>query len=209
MKFFGLFLLFFCLTVTSFPNPSLAETESERRFRLEAELQVVERQILTQSRLVEDKQSERQSLERDVAIIEGQIKQSQLGIQARAVAIMQLNDQIDEKSASLSVLEDKKKKQLESLGDLIRKSAQLEEFSLVEVMFSKQNFSDFFSDVATFQALKESLSESLAILKRIQSDTNQQKNQLETKQDTEAEMKRIQELQKKEIERKESEKAKI
>ena len=86
-----------------------AETETERRSRLEAELQVVERQILTQSRLVEDKQMERQSLERDISIIESQVKQAHLGIQARSLAIMQLSDQIGEKEVVLSILADKLK----------------------------------------------------------------------------------------------------
>ncbi len=186
-----------------------AETEAERRTRLETELQNVERQILTQSRLVEDKQLERQSLERDVSIIEGQIKQAQLGIHARSVAIMQLTDQIGEKEVVLSILEEKLKSQREALADLVRKSALINDYSLVEVMLSKQSFSEFFTDVATFNSLKESLNESLATLHTIQRDTFSQKDQLESKQETEAEMKRIQELEKKEIERKEREKEEI
>ncbi len=186
-----------------------AETEAERRLRLEAELQNVERQILTQSRLVEDKKMERQSLERDVSIIEGQIKQAQLGIHARSVAIMQLTDQIGEKEVVLNILEEKLKSQQEALADLVRKSALLSDYSLVEVMLSKQSFSEFFTDIATFNSLKESLNESLSTLHTIQRDTLTQKDQLESKQETEAEMKRIQELEKKEIERKEKEKEDI
>ncbi len=186
-----------------------AETDAERKARLEAELQSVERQILTQQRLVEDKQTERQSLERDMAIIDGQIKQAQLGLQARSVSIKQLTFQIDEKEEMMEVLEDKQRKQKESLADLVRKSASIEDFTLVEVMLSKQTFSEFFADVATYQSLKESLNESLSILQEIKDDTFTQKNQLESKQETEAEMKRIQELEKQEIERKEKEKDKI
>ncbi|MEN9921993.1 MAG: hypothetical protein RL097_269 [Candidatus Parcubacteria bacterium] len=191
--------------------PSLAssETDAERRKRLETELQNVERQILTQERLVEDKKSERQSLERDISIIEGEIKKAQLGIQARAVAIEQLSDQIGEKAVVLDILAERLAKQQASLSDLVRKSALLEEYSLVEVMLSKKNFSEFFTDVATFQSIKESLNESLTVLHGIRRDTVEQKNELETKQLTEAEMKRIQELQKKEIEAKEREKEQI
>jgi membrane-bound lytic murein transglycosylase B len=76
-------------------------------------------------------------------------------------------------------------------------------------MLSKQNFSEFFNDVATFNSIKESLSESLDILRSIKDDTEAEKNHLSTKQETEAEMKRIQELQKREIERKEQEKSEI
>lgn len=191
--------------------PSLvsSETDAERRKRLETELQNVERQILTQQRLVEDKQQERQSLERDITIIEGEIKKAQLGIQARALAIEQLSDQIGEKEIVLDILAERLNKQQDSLADLVRKSALIEEYSLVEVMLSKQSFSEFFTDVATFESIKESLNESLAILHGIRRDTVDQKNQLENKQETEAEMKRIQEIEKQQIERKEAEKADI
>jgi membrane-bound lytic murein transglycosylase B len=191
------------------PQPTSAETEAERRTRLEAELQQVERQILTQQRLVEDKQLERQTLERDITIIESEIEKARLGIQARAVAIEQLSDQIGEKEVVLDILAEKATRQQESLADLVRKSALIDDYSLVEVMLSKQSFSEFFTDVATFQNLKDSLNESLAILHEIRQDTEKQKEQLETKQETEAEMKRIQELQKEDIEDKEAEKERI
>ncbi len=186
-----------------------AETEAERRTRLETELQNVERQILTQRRLVEDKQLERQSLERDVAIIEGKIKQAQLGIQARSVAIMQLSDQIEDKAETIVILEEKLRKQKDSLADIIRRSALYDDYSLVEVLLSRQNFSEFFSDVASYQSLKDSLNESLQVLEEIHRTTSSQKVQLESKQETEAEMKRIQELEKREIETQEREKERI
>lgn len=202
----SLVITIFC----SYSVPVLnAETEKERRARLESELQNVERQILTQQRLVEDKQLERQSLERDIEIIDGQIKKAQLGIQARSVAIKQITFQIDEKEEVIEILEDKQRKQKESLADLIRKSANLKDYTLVEVVLSKKTFSDFFSDVATYQSLKESLNESLAVLHEIKTDTFEQKNELESKQETEAEMKRIQEIEKQEIEKQEKEKANI
>lgn len=191
------------------PVTAFSETDAERRTRLETELQNVERQILTQQRLVEDKQMERQSLERDITIIESEIKKAQLGIQARAVAIEQLSDQIGEKEVVLDILAERLEKHQVSLADLVRKSALLEEYSLVEVMLSKQNFSEFFTDVATFQSIKESLNESLVVLHEIRRDTVEQKNALEGKQETEAEMKRIQELQKQDIESKEAQKSQI
>lgn len=186
-----------------------AETDAERRARLEAELQTVERQILTQSRLVEDKRGERQSLERDLTIIEAEVKQIQLGIQARSVAIEQLSDQIGEKEVVLSILEERSKRQQDSLADLVRKSAVLDDFSLVEVMLSKQNLSEFFSDLATYHNIKESLSDSLEILHNIKRDTSDQKDQLEGKQLTEAEMKRIQELEHERAKVKENQKEQI
>jgi len=191
------------------PLTVFGETDAERKKRLETELMNVERQIMAQERLVEGKQSERQSLERDISIIEGEIKKTQLGIQARSVAIEQLSDQIGDKEVVLDILSERLKRQQDSLADLVRKSALIEDYSLVEVMLSKQNFSEFFTDVATFESLKESLNESLGALHEIRRDTVEQKNDLEDKQVTEAEMKRIQELQKQEIQAKERAKSQI
>ena len=186
-----------------------SDSESEKRKAIETQLQNLERQMLTQERLVEDTRLERQSLERDITIMEGEIKKSQLGIQARAVAIEQLTNQIGEKGDVLEVLAESLKRQQASLADLVRKSALIEEYSLVEVLLSKQSFSEFFTDVATFRAIKDSLNDSLNALHTIRRDTVDQKNQLENKQETEAEMKRIQEIQKTEIESKEKAKEQI
>jgi len=186
-----------------------AETDAERRARLESELQKVEQQILTQQRLVQGKQAERQTLERDISLIEGQINKAQLGIRARAIAIDQLSDQIGEKEVVLQILGDRMGRQEQSLADLVRKSAAVNDYSLVEVMLSRQSFSEFFGDFARFQDIKSSLTESLEVLHGIRRDTHEQKNLLASKQETEAEMKVIQEQQKKEIEKNEAEKAKI
>lgn len=209
MRKFCAAIIVACLSVQLIPQFAFAETEIERKLRLEQELQIVERQILTQQRLVEDKQLERRSLERDMSLIEGQINKAQLGIQARSLAIVQLKDQIGEKEEIISLLQEKLDRQRESLADLVRRSAIIDDYSLVEVMLSRQNFSEFFTDVASFNAIKNSLNESVAALHNISSDTFDQKNQLVNKQQTEAEMRQVQELQKKDIEKKEKEKEKI
>jgi membrane-bound lytic murein transglycosylase B len=191
------------------PLEVVAETDAERRARLERELQMVEQQITAQQRLVSDTRNQRQSLERDIKVIEGEIRQAQLGIQARAIAINQLSDQISEKEAVLSILEQRLRRQHQSVANLLRKSAALDDISLVELFLANQSFSAFFSDMAQFQAVKRSLNKSVTVLQRIKRDTEFQRDVLFEKQQTEAEMKVIQELQKKEIEQKEREKEAI
>ena len=188
--------VFLCLAFLVPLVPSAeAETDVERKARLETELKKVESQIAQQQTLVDGKRGERQSLERDLSIIEGEIKQVQLGIQARSLAIEQLSDQIGEKEVVLTILEERLKEQENSLADLVRKTAMAEDYTLVEMMLSKKNLSDFFADIAVYENLKESLSESLNVLHSIKGDTNDQKGQLEGKQETEAEMRHIQELE--------------
>jgi len=85
----------------------------------------------------------------------------------------------------------------------------MDDFSLVEVLLSKDSFSEFFTDVATYQNLKNSLNESLTILEGIRRDTVNERDVLEIKQQTEAEMRLIQELEKEKIEAKERQKEEI
>jgi hypothetical protein len=205
----ALFTLLFCVILFLPVSTVFAETDAERRERLERELNIVEQQIVSQTRLVEQKRQERRSLERDISIIEGEIKQAELGIQARAVAIEQLSDQIGEKEIVIEILQEKQKKQQESLAELVRKSAALDDYSLVEVLLSRDSFSDFFGEIAVYQNIKQSLNDSLGALHEIREDTIGQKDQLEQKQQTEAEMKFIQELEKEEIEAKEAQKSEI
>lgn len=201
--------IFLCLAVLLPYVGHAAETPAEQRARIEAQLHQVEQQMLVQEKLVQSKQNERQSLERDLTIIDAQINKAQLGIQARAIAISSLTEQIGDKETLISVLDGRLKKQKTSLGEIIRQTDSVDNFSLIEVLLSNQNFSDFFVDVESFHAVKRSLNNSLNVLSEIKGDTEVQKTSLEEKQLSEAKLKQLQELEKKKIEAKEKEKGKI
>lgn len=201
-----------CIMVLAWPaglGVHAQESDAERRKRLEGELQTVERQIMKQQRLVESKRAERQSLERDVEILEAEINKAQLGIRAREVAITQLSDQIGEKEEVISILNERLETQRQSLADLIRKTNEVDDFSMVEVLLSNQNLSEFFSDFESFRSIKESLNELMGVLEGIKRDTQEQRDLLEEKQQQEAELKQVQEIEKNRIEQTEEEKEQI
>lgn len=202
--FFGAFLISYVVTPGVF-----AETTEERKARLEQELINIERQIVTQQALVESKQNERQSLERDVAILDAQIGKAQLGLQARTIEIQRLNSQIGDKQVVVNELNERLDRQRQSLGQLVRKTNEIDDYSLVEVVLGNQNFSNFFEDLDSFQAIKASLKDSLTDLTDIKDITLEQKLSLEEKQEMELEYKKLQELEKVEIEAKEKEKTEI
>ena len=202
-------LLFGILCAGMLPVTVLAETEEERKARLEAELQQIEMQMIQSERSLQEKQQERQSLERDLDILDTQISKAQLGIQARAVAINQLGEQIVDKEAVIVLLNDRLEKQRNSVGELIRKTEEVDDFSLVEILLSNKNFSEFFTDFESFRSINDSLNDSLATLEEIKVDTEIQKNSLEDKQVSEAQLKSLQEAEKAEIERREDEKEQI
>lgn len=169
-------------------------------------LRKIDQQILEQQKLVEGKQSERQSLERDISILESQIKKSQLGIQARSIAIRELSDQISNKEEVIDILNDRQEKQKQSVASLLRKTQEIDDSSLVELMLTNQNFSEFFADFEDYRTINKSLRDSLQALAEIEADTNLQKLSLQDKQSEEERSKQLQEQEKAFIENKESEK---
>lgn len=189
----------FCAALT--PNAS----ESDRNACKEL-LSKIDQQILAEQKLVEIKQSERQSLERDISILESQIKKSQLGIQARSIAIRELSEQIGDKEQVISVLNERESKQKQSVSSLIRKTQEVDDNSLVEVLLSNKNFSEFFADYEDYRTINNSLRESLQVLSEIRMDTTIQKRTLEEKQQEEAKARQLQEAEKAAIEAKENEK---
>lgn len=212
-RFFVLCLGF--LTVTAFwvRGSSVyiahAETDAERKVRLQQELQNVEQQIKEQQVLVDTTQQQRKTLERDVSLLDAQIKKAKLGIQARTIAIQQLDDQITDKEGVIDELSTRLGKEQQSLGQLIRKIQEVDDYSLPEILLGNDHFSSFFDDLESFQTIKSSLHDSLALLKQIRSETEDQKQTLETKQLSEAKLKDLQEQEKSNIEQNQTQKNKI
>lgn len=193
----------------STPLASAQETKEERKARLEAELRDIEGQIANQQQLVEAKQGERQTLERDVAILDAKIKKAQLGLKARTIEIQKLGTQIGDKQIVLNELSERQERHRQSVAQLLRKTNEVDDFSFVEVVLANENLSKFFEDVDSFEIIKESLRDSYSELTEVKLDTEEQKVSLEDKQESEIELRKLQELEKKEIEARETEKTKI
>ena len=96
------------LCLNSLSAPVFAEVTSSdvvaRRAELERELGALEIEIQTQSRLLGSKRQERVSIERDVAILNAEIKKAQLSIRARELEIERLNTQIGTKEEKIEKL---------------------------------------------------------------------------------------------------------
>ncbi len=185
------------------------ESTDERKARLEAELRDIEGEIAQQQQLVVQKQGERQTLERDVSILDAKIKKAQLGLKARTIEIQRLGTQIGDKQIVINELSGRLDRQRQSVGQLIRKTHELDDFSFVEVILGNKNLSTFFEDVDRFQVIKESLRQSSNDLVDTKNMTAGQKSSLEDRQSQAVELKKQQELEKKTIEKNEAEKGRI
>jgi len=179
------------------------------RAQLEKDLAALEAEIEVQQVLLQDKQRDRVSYERDVAILEAQIEKAKLSIRARDISIEKLNQDIGGKEKVIGGLNEKLDREKESLSQLIRKTNEIDNISLVEIMLGTQNLSDFFADLDSFDSIKIALNDSFKEIEGTKSATESQKQTLQSKQEEELELRDIQRLQKAKIEKQEKEKQAI
>ena len=180
-----------------------------RRAVLERDLAELEKQIDAQQSILQVKQRDSVSLERDVAILDAQIKAAELGIKARNLEIERLGGEIAGKESTIGKLRDKVAREKESLSQLMRRTRELDNFSLIEVVLDNKDLSDFFRDLDDFTSIQSGLQNSFDVLEATQAQTLEEKNALEEKQSEEQELRQIQTLQKKSIEGNKGEKDRI
>ncbi|MCX6701810.1 MAG: lytic murein transglycosylase [Candidatus Zambryskibacteria bacterium] len=131
---------------------------------------------------------------------------AQTEIKQRNIAIAKLDVSIKEKSATIVGLEAQIEKGHESLAQLLRKTNEIDEFSLVEVILSDQNISDFFSDVDSFQTIKRSLAELFVKIRDTQDLTEKEKAALAKQQDTQLDQKAAMAIEQKKVQTDEQQK---
>lgn len=187
-----------------------AETSVEQREQqLQEELDKTLKEIEGLQVFYNQKSQERASLERDVELLDAQIEKSRLSIQARNIAIKQLGGKIGEKENTIVSLGEKMERQKDSLAQLIRKTNEIDDYSVVEIALSNQNISDFFEDLDSFEAINLSLQNSFRDIEDTKADTEVEKKTLQDRQTEEIQLRELQELEKQKIEAQENEKQQV
>ncbi len=207
-----LIVVVFFLAGLFYALPAISATSEDvvsRRAKLETDLAALEKEIESQRKILEEKQRESVSLERDIAIFDAKISEATLSIKARNLAIERLSQDISSKEVVIGKLSDKITKEKESLAQLLRKTNEIDSSSLVEVVLSDKDLSQFFIDLDSFDSIKSSLNDSLENIVVAKTSTEEEKRTLEEKKTEEVELRKIQELQRKRIEENKAGKNKI
>lgn len=180
-----------------------------RRTVLQQQLDELERQIDAQQSVLLEKQKERTSLERDVAILDAQIAEAKLAIKRRTLVIQQLTANIQQKENTIFGLNRQLNSGLESLAAILRQKNELDHTSLVIAALSSEDFSEFFSDLDTFDTVNRALQELFIEIRGTRTVTEVEKADLEQKRQEEVQLRRVQELQEDRLHVAEREKQKI
>lgn len=188
-----------------FPFFTFAALTPEERAQLEAQLADLEKQIGENKSQLEKKQGERQSLERDVAIIDAQIKDSQLAIKQRDLTIKKLTDGIKDKESAIALLDQKILKGQESIAQMIRRTREIDDTTIAELTLGG-NLSEIFTEIDEFETVQKALDIAFKEMNTAKIDLGARKEALAGQQEEEEDMRQLQVIQKRSLEEKEDEK---
>ncbi len=198
----GVALLTFLLLA---PDTVHAALSPEERAQLEQQLADLESQISANKNELSKKQGERQSLERDVAILDAQIKDAKLAIRRRDLTIKKLTDGMRDKEAGIVMLDMKIAKGQESLAQMLRRTREIDDTTIVELALG-ESLSDVFIEVDAFEAVQMALDSAFKEMQAARADLAARKEALESQQSEEQDMKQLQVLEQKALQARESEK---
>ncbi len=197
--------LFFVFTLNN-ANAQTEAQKAEQRKILEAELERIEKEITQNRLLLGKKEKETASIARDIDILTYQINQAKLNIQAKQLEIQRLGGDINKRTNYIEVLDDRIAEDKESLAELLRKSRQIDDVSILEIVLRNDNLSDVFADIDSFNFIQESMHQSFEAIRNDQNIAAEEKIVLSNQRDEELEAKIAIEQEKKIIEQKEAEK---
>ena len=113
---------------------------------------------------------------------------------------------ISKKNQHIQGLEEQINDGHDSMAQLLRKTNEIDQYSLPEVMLSNKNISDFWSDVDTFQSVNRSLGDLFVQIRAKKDLTEKEKAALDAQKDKEADIKASTQAEQKKVEANEKEK---
>ena len=166
-------------------QPSQAHAENltpEQRAALQAELAQVEKDEAAAQAQLKSAQAQSASLSRDIAVLNAKIKAAQLDIKAKNLLIQTLGEDITDKQKHINNLEDRISQGKQTLADILRRTNELDQTSLSQVLLSEKSVSGFFKDLDTFQSLQSSLADTFSMLRHDEASTSAEKAALTARQ---------------------------
>jgi peptidoglycan hydrolase CwlO-like protein len=204
-RLFSLIFIFSTLYFSVF-TPVFALTQEEQEAQWRAELAQTEADIAKWQAILNSTKADTASLQQEAKLLNAKIQQAKALIKQKNIAIAQLETDISKKKAHISTLEQQIEDGHESMAQLVRKTNELDSYTLPEVVLGNQDLSDFFSDVDTFQSVNRSLANLFTQIREKKDLTEKEKAALDKQKDKEADTKAAAEVQQKKVQADEKEK---
>lgn len=178
----------FCFLIFPFLGLAVSEEcvivniEGKSDEELKALSDQCEKELQEQKALLDLTQRESVTIEKDIAVVESKIKTTDLSIRTSQVKIYQIGQEIENKEEQIMSLSEKMEMIDKHLSTLIKKTNELDSFSLLEAMLSQETISNFFIDVDDYGVIKRDLNKTLTDLRGVQEETQIVKEVLREKE---------------------------
>mgnify|MGYP003342415615 CR=1 FL=1 len=203
---FALLVFSGCLPEKAFAQQKTPEQIAAQEAQWKAELAQTEADIAKWQEILKNTKQGTASLQKEAAVLNAKINEAKAFIKKRNIEIEKLRLAIDNKTKTISTLEEKIENSQDSLAALIRKTYEIDSYTLPEVILAKKNISDFFSDVDSFNTINKSLKELLDDIRTTKNLTERERELLDKKKNEEIDIKENVEAQKRQVEKNEKEK---
>lgn len=201
------FILFFAIFFSNINSiaPVFAQTAEQEKLR--QELQKLEQELAAEQRKLEQQRAVTGSLSKEVAALNAEIKKKQDAIASKNRTLQQLSGKITEKTKTIETLEQKRRRQENSLAEILRKKNQFDNYTLTEMLFSKESLSEFLYEVDQLESINAGIQESFGIIREVKNKTSKERESLEEQRNKENDVKYALEVEKKSVEVTQSEKS--
>lgn len=184
-------------------SPFVANAQSltpDQKAKLEAELAQVEAEQKAAEKELASAKAQSSSISKDISVLAAKIKVAELNIKAKNLQIQTLGKDINTKVAYIGTLENRIEKGKETLAQIMRKTNEVDSYSLPEVLLSQNSLTGFFQDIDDFESVQIGLKNTFEQLRDDKSETEAEKSTLEKRKNAETDAKFIIEKEKKNIE---------
>ncbi len=183
--------------ILSFSNGLiLAQTAAEERQALETELQQLQDQIAQYDKDITKTSQEKKTLQNQITLLKNQISKLNLQINQGTIMIKDLNLQIKDTENSIQQTSDKITASRRNLGGILQQIYESNQKSLVEVLFSETELSNFFDDLASLESLVTKSQELLNDIKDLKISLEAQQVSLDDEKTSLEKVVQVQTLQK-------------
>jgi len=186
-------------------SQTTAEQAVQHREQLLAELRKLEEEMAGVQTLIDGKRTEAASLQRDIAIIDAQIKKAKLEIRAIDLTIQALQGKIVAKEDSIDAIVTKVDKEKLSLAESIRKLWEYEGVSMLEAMLSYERISDYLGDAESLDVVQRALQDSFQELRATKQEEEAARDEFVDQKTEASELRALEVIERQKLEQKEKE----
>ncbi len=199
----------FVLAFSFLPFFSMAQLTPAQEAKLRAELEQVEAEQKAAEKELNSAKAESASLAKDISVLDAKIKVAKLNIKAKNLLIESLGKDINKKVAYIGQLEDRIDRGRETLASIMRKTNEIDSYTLPELMLSQNTLTGFFQDIDDFESVQQGLYDTFSQIRDDKSETETEKNALEKRKNSETDARYVIEQEQKNIEANNKEKQKL